>query len=298
MLPKSKWIKGLTAEEPYSQAARRAVGQRLPLVWHYLPLAAARHEENVEYVHQLRVATRRAAAAIEVFSEALPRRRTEWMNRQLKRVRRAAAEARDLDVLAARLSGEQNGYKEALDEITLRRVTAQEPIIKAYAKLEKMEFALRADELAQRIRWRGDGSEPKLSKAARRYLKPISKRFIRQSKADLSDMRELHELRKDAKQLRYAMELLAGALDETFREDLYRSVEEIQAKLGTINDHHVARNHFRRWARSSSSRRRAGCLEDLASKENDAMLIKADAFRGWFSTSRRSEFETQLRKVR
>lgn len=297
MLPKSKWIKGLTADQPYSDAARQAVGERLPLVWHYLPLAAARHDDKIEFVHQLRVATRRAGAALEVFSEALPPRRAKRIKSKLRRVRRAAGDARDLDVLAQRLTRDTNGYTHVLDEIRLRRIRAQEPIIAAHDKLKRKNFDRDVDELVARIRWRGRGAEPTLLKAARKYLRPIAKRFLRQTKADLSDMDELHRLRKDAKQLRYALELFAGAFDASFCDDLYNSVEQIQVRLGKINDHHVAHAYFHRWSRSANNRL-ARSFRDLAVEENDAMLIKADAFRGWLHSEHTSKLAARLKQLR
>ena len=55
--------------------ARRALDARLDLVGHYLPRAADAADET-ENVHQLRVATRRAMAAMQIFdalSAAPPR---------------------------------------------------------------------------------------------------------------------------------------------------------------------------------------------------------------------------------
>ena len=38
----------------------------------WLPLAAEKSEEDVEYVHQLRIASRRAVAALRTFAELIP----------------------------------------------------------------------------------------------------------------------------------------------------------------------------------------------------------------------------------
>ena len=52
----SKWGKGLSPDQPTSEVARTVLDARLKTVWHWLPLAAEKSEEDVEYVHQLRVA--------------------------------------------------------------------------------------------------------------------------------------------------------------------------------------------------------------------------------------------------
>jgi hypothetical protein len=65
-----KWIPGIDPEEPVTSAAGRTLEARLAQVSHYAPLAATRSAETTEYVHQLRVATRRAAAALRVFADS------------------------------------------------------------------------------------------------------------------------------------------------------------------------------------------------------------------------------------
>ena len=102
MVRKGKWVADASPDEPLADVARRALDMRLGLVWHYLPRAADKPAET-ENVHQLRVATRRAMAAMQIFDTLLPRKRGLWWNKQLKRVRQAAGQARDLDVLAERL---------------------------------------------------------------------------------------------------------------------------------------------------------------------------------------------------
>ena len=56
----SKWIEGVKPEQLLTEVARQALRQRLRTVWDYAPMAAKKFEEDIEYVHQLRVATRRA----------------------------------------------------------------------------------------------------------------------------------------------------------------------------------------------------------------------------------------------
>src|SRR5207244_2166671 len=55
-------------------------------------------DEDIENVHQLRVATRRAAAALRIFLDCLPGRLHDKTRKALRGLRRAAGEARDWDV--------------------------------------------------------------------------------------------------------------------------------------------------------------------------------------------------------
>ena len=69
----TKWIEG-QSDEPTEQVARRAIEARLERVCHYLELAVAEPKSETENVHQLRVFSRRTAAALEIFDVWLPPR--------------------------------------------------------------------------------------------------------------------------------------------------------------------------------------------------------------------------------
>lgn len=97
---KAKWIGGLHADTPLVVAARRVLRRRLKAVTEYLPLAAEHADEDVEHVHQLRVATRRSNAALQLFEHVVPTELRDRLRRKLRRVRRAAAAARCDDVHA------------------------------------------------------------------------------------------------------------------------------------------------------------------------------------------------------
>jgi CHAD domain-containing protein len=94
-----KWILHVEPDDRTSDVVARTLASRLVAVQHYLPLAAEKAEEDAEYVHELRVWTRRAAAALNLYAHFLPLRRLRRAKRQLKRLRRAAKDARDYDVL-------------------------------------------------------------------------------------------------------------------------------------------------------------------------------------------------------
>jgi hypothetical protein len=63
---------------------------------------------------------------------------------------------------------------------------------------------------------------------------------------DLESTQTLHQLRIAGKHLRYAFEVFIPALHESFREDFYPQLEEIQNLLGEIHDAFEATRVFRR----------------------------------------------------
>src|SRR5919204_6722773 len=99
-----KWIPDLTAATPLADAARRVLIVRLEAVRDYLARALSDSDKDPEYVHQLRVATRRARAALDIFAPCLPAKTYKTAKKHLKGIRRAAGEARDWDVFLASLT--------------------------------------------------------------------------------------------------------------------------------------------------------------------------------------------------
>ena len=79
--------------------------------------------KNAERVHQLRVATRRAAAALDLYHDFVPRKSAKKMEARLKRIRRTAGDIRDCDMLLARFSSEVAQAN--------RRVSQTNPILNA-----------------------------------------------------------------------------------------------------------------------------------------------------------------------
>src|SRR5262249_42298300 len=98
-----KWIGGLTPATPGAEAGRRALDVRLRVVGQYLPPALSQPGKDPEDVHQFRVGSRRAVAALDILSVCLPEKKYQRARKHLRRIRRAAGEARDWDVFLADL---------------------------------------------------------------------------------------------------------------------------------------------------------------------------------------------------
>ncbi len=100
-MAKARPIEGLRPEVPYAAAAAKVVAVRAREV--------ADHSQNVldvsdiERVHDMRVATRRLRAALEIFEPCFPAGRHEEALREVKEVADALGERRDADVGMAAL---------------------------------------------------------------------------------------------------------------------------------------------------------------------------------------------------
>ncbi len=291
MVRKGKWIEGTSAEQPVSEAARRALEVRLAVVWHCLPLAAKRAAEDIEHVHQLRVASRRAVAAIEIFWDLLPPRRARWLRKRLKEIRRTAGAARDDDVLALRLeqwSQQHPAVSLVLKQVRKHRRQSQQPIQKIHRKLAKERFECGLSELLQRIRWRDKRRrrEPRFAVVARQRLKAILAEFTSAAQGDFEDITALHQFRIAGKQLRYAMEVFAAAFPPAFRQDQYPIVEQLQELLGDVNDHATAVTRLQAWLEDAKDADLQGALRKLLAGERRGLERSRRKFLAWWTSAR------------
>src|SRR5258707_4887072 len=97
-MPDGKWITYLRPDTGLTEAARHVLFVRLQVVCDYLPRAMYEADHDPENVHQLRVGTRRAGAALRIFADCLPKRLYDKTRKSLRSLRRSAGAARDWDV--------------------------------------------------------------------------------------------------------------------------------------------------------------------------------------------------------
>lgn len=298
MLKKAKWVRSDQAEAPVSHIARSIVPQRLDAVWPYARLAALDWKKDEEYVHQMRVATRRASAAIDTFAETLPRKRAQRITKMLKKLRQAAGEARDLDVLANRLQTANGGAQQlgaVLRTIAKRRKAAQKPVRGAYKRLAREGFPRQCSQLAKRIHWRSPRREPTYAQSAQLILLRVVNDFLAAAAADLEVMKNLHALRIEGKRLRYSLELLSGALDRTARDEVYPRFKALQQDLGEIVDHDVARRTLKRWSKIADGKPARKKLLELASAEQAARQSRQGEFLERWTGQQLEELEDLFR---
>lgn len=306
MIRKSKWIEIHSASEPVARAARRTLDARLRLVWHYLPLAADWNSEDQEHVHQLRVATRRAITALDIFAALLPPRKTRWFRKQLKRVRKAAGEARDFDVLSARLAKlaeadphRADVWESVLETIDECRRAAQEPVKDVHVRLRDKHYKERVRKLIRKL----DDTDAELGSVpfgtvAVSRMRNLVDDFFAAAGEDLRQIDLVHRLRVRGKHLRYGMEVFAGAFRAEFRGELYPLIEALQEQLGELNDRANARARFEQWSRNLSKPEDRTLLEELAQQEQQALSRLHEQFLDWWTEQRatdlRRRFETEL----
>jgi hypothetical protein len=90
------------------------------------------------------------------------------------------------------------------------------------------------------------------------------------------------------------MELLAAAFGPELRDAHYPVIEEIQERLGRINDHVAARDLFRKWAADEKFSAQKRLLCELAEDELALLADKLREFREWWTPSMAEQLSHKL----
>jgi CHAD domain-containing protein len=293
----SKWIDA-SADESVVDVAVRSLQSRLEPVHDYLKLAAECPEADIEYVHQMRVWSRRAVAAVDTYRNLLPKSRRKWMKLQLRRIRRSANDARDDDVFAQRLATEQGDGAPAglLERVKEHRVRSQQPIDETYGELiESGLFAERAAKLVRKVRLRAGGGSVQFAEWAQLRIQTELGDFFQAASGNLEDVDALHKFRIAGKQLRYAGELLAPAFPKSFRSETYPLIQNLQDRLGQINDHASAQVRLQRWIDSAEGGGESDCLHEMLAQEQRLLAQTRNEFFAWWNGKREKELRKALK---
>jgi CHAD domain-containing protein len=247
-MAEGKWIHGLTPDTPLARAARHTLLLRLEVVRDGLPQAALGADEETEHVHQLRVGTRRAGAALDLFRVCLPKKTYQKARKRLRGLRRAAGDARDWDVflddVAEREKSADARHRPGLDFLVGyalgERRQAQKRLVEVSPD-PPLEFDKSLMNVVARVRKPRHGpARGRLIDLARSTLSALLTDLEEAASQKLNDYGHLHRVRIQGKRLRYAMEVFADCFPPAFKDDLYPAVESMQEILGRANDSHVA----------------------------------------------------------
>ena len=183
--------------------------------------------EDPEYLHQLRVSSRRLRSALRAFRPILPHKDAERLRRSLRKLSPALGHARDWDVLVGRLGAGGN----ASEHQAARREARHALRSGAFHKLLERVRALQAEDSAESLAQFGAAA---LSRMHRKLIKAA--RDI-----DWSEPAQRHAVRIRVKRLRYGCEFFAPAFAARRTAPYIGALKELQRILGELNDIAVAR---------------------------------------------------------
>jgi len=248
---------GLEPTDTLAEAGRKVLSFYFGQMLTHEP--GTRLGNDIEAVHDMRVATRRLRAALRVFDRGFSKKAIKPLRAGLRTTGRVLGEVRDLDVLLEKLQqyrqslpeSEQPGLQPLLEMWLAEREEAREELLayldsKKYRrfKQELLKFVTTADRGAKSIPDDGPVTYQL------RYLVPclIYERFkdvhAYDELLEEATLDTLHQLRITFKQLRYALEYFAEILGEEGKL-VIEEVKALQDHLGALNDARVASDLLR-----------------------------------------------------
>jgi len=199
--------------------------------------------EQIESVHQARVATRRLRAATELLKPILPRKSRRLFNRALRRVRRRLGPVRDIDVMVGHLHELAN--EPACEPAAVWLIEQFE-----HDRLECIDRArtdralLRLNErlapwgrIALRIREHSDAIDSLLGESLHQQIDRFAARADELCGPPNHDV-DPHAVRIAGKALRYTVEM-AQVHGHPLSDELTKSFKKMQDALGLWHDHVV-----------------------------------------------------------
>ncbi len=157
-MAKAKPIRGLTPDTRFRDAAAAAVSVRATEVFDFDD--AALDLSDIEGVHDMRVATRRLRAALEVFAPCFPRKPHATALKEVKELADRLGERRDPDVAIEELEALAKRFKPAdrpgvgglVEELRAEQAAANETVAQALALVRERRLPERLQELAEAAR--------------------------------------------------------------------------------------------------------------------------------------------------
>lgn len=208
--------------------------------------------DDIEHVHQMRVASRRLRNGLGLFSDCLPEKKSKAWGSEIRKITRALGRARDLDVQIEVLHQVcQNpldatlrpGYNRLLLRLNQSRASAQKKVDKTVTKMQDGSLL---ENMRQHLEKMIAGSEnrylytPSLYQRAFMTINQRLEEFLsyQQYISNPDNIDQLHAMRIAGKHLRYTLEVFAPIYNNAL--DLHiRAMKEIQDLLGEIHDNDV-----------------------------------------------------------
>jgi inorganic triphosphatase YgiF len=207
--------------------------------------AGASDSDDPEYIHQMRVATRRLRAALRLFAPLLPAGFAETLLPPLRTQMHLLGAARDMDVLLDEIAAPVMASLAAeprlaalVGLVTERRFRHRDAAKQALRAASFGQFILLAGERLQRL---PIGAPPTaeattLAAFAERRLRRLHRKVRRLANAaSVDDPASLHALRIGIKRLRYALEFFTPLARRKRRAGIDK-LAALQDALGKIND--------------------------------------------------------------
>lgn len=241
---------GVQSHDSMAEAGRKA------LFFHFermlLNEPGSRHGEDIEAVHDMRVATRRMRSALRLFQPFFKPKAIEPFRRELRRTASTLGYVRDLDVFMEKAQAFEEAHPEhdlapLYEAWEVRLDDARDALIQYLdgGKFGRFVSDFHAFLVTPGRGARTVGQDGSIAAYQVRHVAPrlIYKHFERVRAYELAmkqpAVATLHALRIDFKRLRYTLEFFEEVLGPEAK-DVIKEVKVMQDHLGDLNDAEVA----------------------------------------------------------
>ncbi len=201
-------------------------------------------DPNAENVHRLRTATRRLQAAFALLPKATRNQnKAQKAMARIKKLMKVNASVRDQDIILSKLSAHKQSpaYERLIEDLRKSRKSHLEQAKELALSVQKNP--------GPRVKPR-DLSDLTLQRRYNKVVRKLSSRITSELplvREDPSKVEELHVVRRDCKQLRYALEMT----EFTRPPKSLVALRSWQDLLGTIRDHDVMIEYLQGLRRSA-----------------------------------------------
>lgn len=139
-------IKNISPDETLETCARQIIMDYFCQMMSYKE--GAKDGTDIEFVHEMRVTSRRLRAAMDNFADCFPEKAFKKHYKRVKAITRTMGSVRDLDVLITRFQRELDTLSEVeqmdiqglIEHLQCQREEARKPMLMLFAKLEEINF--------------------------------------------------------------------------------------------------------------------------------------------------------------
>jgi CHAD domain-containing protein len=238
---------------------------------------------------------------LDLFEPGVPKKAGQRMDKTLRKLRRAAGNARDCDVQIEQIKAMDDKPPKARRSLKKCRRNAERQLKGLRRKLRKADrLKLEIEQLLSRIAWpkrHSSREAPEFSTLCRRQLASLATEFFRRTRLDLGDFKNLHQMRIAGKRLRYALELAVAVIPARVHRQLYDALNELQDRAGEVCDQRAFTESVQGWLDDAKKKKSRERLTALQRRERQRYEAGHRKFLLWWSEPRRRKFLSLWKKA-
>jgi CHAD domain-containing protein len=207
---------------------------------------------DIEYIHRMRVASRRLRNGMACFKDCLPKKKSKPWRDEIRRITHALGSARDLDIQIDCLNklyddsldtSFKAGYRRVLLRLKQRRSKAQSKVTKTLNRLKESDILAEMQSRMEKLAAHSDDTylyTPSLYQRAFKNINTHLEAFLsyQDDIRNPEQIEKLHAMRIAGKQLRYTIEIFSPIYDKALLP-FTQVMKELQDQLGSIHDDDV-----------------------------------------------------------